>query len=258
MNNARWVRLDGAANVRDLGGLPTDDGRRTVFGRVLRADNLQELTAADRRLLVDTLGLRTVIDLRTSAEVAGEGPGPLTREPLVVHRHHSLYPEREGQPEPVPPWRADGDGEALWSGVGGLARSYLNYLYHRPDSVVAALTGMAHPDHGGAALVHCAAGKDRTGAVTALALAVAGVDREAIVADYVASGEVIEAILDRLRRRPMYAEGLGGADNHRPRARTMEDFLAVLDAEHGGPLRWLGHAGFGPSEQSALRARLLS
>ena len=63
---------------------------------------------------------------------------------------------------------------------------YLAYLRHRPDSVVEAVRTMAAP--GGAVLVHCAAGKDRTGVVVALALAAAGVSRGAVVADYVATG----------------------------------------------------------------------
>ena len=68
-----WVPLDGAMNVRDLGGLPTDDGGETVRGRVLRADNLQDLTPADVRRLVDDLRVRTIVDLRTTIEVDKEG-----------------------------------------------------------------------------------------------------------------------------------------------------------------------------------------
>jgi protein-tyrosine phosphatase len=65
-----WIELDGAVNVRDLGGLPTEDGRETVAGRLLRADNLQELSAADVVRLVRDIGVTTVVDLRSSAELA--------------------------------------------------------------------------------------------------------------------------------------------------------------------------------------------
>src|SRR4029453_15897332 len=61
----RWLPLDGAANARDLGGLPTDGGGETAAHRLLRSDNLQGLTPGDVRFLVDDVGLRTVVDLRT-------------------------------------------------------------------------------------------------------------------------------------------------------------------------------------------------
>lgn len=254
---ARWLRLDGAVNVRDLGGLPTIDGRRTAFGRVLRADNLQELSASDQELLVGTVGVRTVIDLRTSIEVADEGPAPLTANGAVVHRHLSLYPEAPATAES--PWHLPDDGDQpAWIGVDDLAVNYLRYLQLRPDSVVAALRAIADPTPPGAVIVHCAAGKDRTGTIAALALAVAGVSPEAIVADYVASAEVIEAILDRLRRSTTYAGGLGTADHHRPRAETMITFLAVLEREFGGPSGWLESVGFGAAERQLLRARLVA
>ena len=96
---------------------------------------------------------------------------------------------------------------------------YLAYLRHRPDSVVEAVRTMAEP--GGAVLVHCAAGKDRTGVVVALALSAAGVSRDAVVADYVATGDRLEAVLARLLASPTYAADLDGtpADVHRPRPR---------------------------------------
>jgi protein tyrosine/serine phosphatase len=118
---------------------------------------------------------------------------------------------------------------------------------------------MADPDGGGAALVHCAAGKDRTGVVVALALAAAGVTRDAIVADYVRTADVLDAILTRLRNSPTYAEDLDDRppDAHRPRAATMERFLETLDERAGGPLGWLAKAGFGPDDVARLRARLV-
>src|ERR1700754_3142527 len=92
-DQTRWIRLDGAVNVRDLGGLDAADGLTTRFGRVLRSDNLQDLTAADVRLLVGDLDLRHVVDLRSDPEVRLEGRGPLTREPAVTVHHLSLFPE---------------------------------------------------------------------------------------------------------------------------------------------------------------------
>src|SRR3954468_13715803 len=90
----RWIRLDGTTNMRDLGGLPTTDGGRTVSGRVLRSDNLQTLSQEDVARLTRDVGLREVIDLRTTAEILLEGRGPLREVTEVTHRHFSLLPER--------------------------------------------------------------------------------------------------------------------------------------------------------------------
>ena len=86
------------------------------------------------------------------------------------------------------------------------ADHYLGYLSARPDSVSAALRVVA--DAEGAAVVHCAAGKDRTGTVVAMALDVAGVPHEEIVADYVLTAERIEQIIGRLMPRPAYGQAL--------------------------------------------------
>ena len=120
-----------------------------------------------------------------------------------------------------------------------------------------AVRAMAAPD-GAVAVVHCAAGKDRTGVVVALALAAAGVSRDAVVADYVATGYRLEAVLARLRASPTYAADLDGkpADVHRPRPQTMQRFLEVLDERYGGPAGWLASAGFGTDGVAALRRRL--
>jgi protein tyrosine/serine phosphatase len=264
-DDARWVRLDGAVNVRDLGGLPTADGRTTAYGKVLRSDNLQGLTPWDVRRLVDDLAVRTVIDLRTGVEVDKEGPGPLTAEPLVVHRHLSLFPEggrtTDVEADVLLPWQREWNvaGEEDNPGV----RYYLSYLKERPDSVVSALRAMTAPDGpdgSGSAIVHCAAGKDRTGVVVAIALSAVGVARDAVIGDYVATGDRLDLVLARLRASPTYAPDLDGspADVHRPRPETLRRFLDVIDERSGGPLGWLASAGFGTDEVAALRSRLVA
>ena len=159
----------------------------------------------------------------------------------------------------VLPWQTDwgragaADADADNPTVG----YYLAYLRHRPDSVVEAVRTMAEP--GGAVLVHCAAGKDRTGVVVALALAAAGVSRDAVVADYVATGYRLEAVLARLLASPTYAADLDGtpADVHRPRPQTMQRFLQLLDQRFGGSAGWLAAVGFSTDELAALRRRLV-
>src|ERR1700678_3332430 len=89
-----WIDLDGTANTRDVGRPPNTDGGRTVSRRLLRSDNLQDLSPEDVRRLVDDYRVRTVADLRADIEVQAGGPGPLTREPLVAVEQLSLFPER--------------------------------------------------------------------------------------------------------------------------------------------------------------------
>jgi protein tyrosine/serine phosphatase len=211
---------------------------------LLRSDNLQGLSARDVARLVDELGLRVVVDLRTGEEVALEGPGPLVAEPRVEIRHRSLYPEK-GKLTDIMISRADGENPAV--------QYYLRYLADRPDSVVGALADIASGP--GAVLVPCAAGMDRWGVVVAMALAAAGVERAAIVEDYVRTGDRIVEIMTRLRGSTTYAAELEGVtdESRKPRAEFIERVLAVLDERDGGPAGWLEAHGFDPS---GLRTRL--
>ncbi|MDN3356144.1 tyrosine-protein phosphatase [Actinomadura sp. DC4] len=261
----RWIELDGAVNVRDMGGLVTAGGRTVRTGLLLRSDNLQGLTPGDVDRLVTVIGLRHVIDLRSDIEVEIEGPGPLTREPAVTIHHLSLFAEGGGltdvdadtprvDTDKILPWqdRQEEGGHESERSVG----HYLGYLADRPDSVVSALRVMSE----GTSIVHCAAGKDRTGVVIAFVLHVLGVPREEIVADYTATGDRLEAILARLRSSPAYAQDLDSrpADTHRPHAYTMEKFLTILDERHDGPDGWLERHGWTAEDATALRAALLA
>ncbi|HEY3682292.1 MAG TPA: tyrosine-protein phosphatase [Streptosporangiaceae bacterium] len=261
--HTRWIDLDGAVNMRDLGGLPTRDGAATSFGRVLRGDNLQGLSAADIQRLTGDLALRDVIDLRTGDEVGKEGPGPLTRRPDVTIHHLSLFTEVGEHTDADADAAVDVDSALPWQDkpvsqeiADRSAGFYLNYLHERPDSVVAALRVMGRSQ--GSALVHCAAGKDRTGVVVALALEVADVTRDAIIADYVLTGERLPRVLARLKASPTYAADLDGRpdDSHLPRPEIMANLLAHLDDNYGGPLGWLTKHGWSAVDSETLRARL--
>jgi protein-tyrosine phosphatase len=243
----RWIALEGAVNARVV-----------VPGVLLRSDNLQSLSPEDVRRLVEQESLELVLDLRTDVELALEGPGPITTESRVRIEHRSLYPSSgqntDLEAATVKPW---GDlGADDFPAERPVVRTYMNYLAARPDSIVASVRAIAGGD--GAVLVHCAAGKDRTGVVVALALDAAGVDREAIIRDYVATAERIEAILERLVSSPTYRDELEGHDpqQHAPVAGTMERLLELVDERFGGAAEWLAGHGLQPAESTLLRRRL--
>jgi protein tyrosine/serine phosphatase len=252
-----WIDLDGAVNVRDVGGLPTEDGGKTRAGRLLRGDNLQDLSPDDITRLVHGIGLTTVIDLRSTAELRAEGPAPLDAVPEVRHVHCPVLPEAGTATDVVADVLLTRD-EADRSRYPDDPRAghYLGYLEDRPNQVVAAVRGVATAT--GAALVHCAAGKDRTGVVVALALRAVGVRPDAVAADYAATEERLELLLARLRRSPVYARDVDSqpAGSHRPQAGTMTAFLEQLAARYGGATEWLAGHGFGPDDMRWLQAKL--
>jgi len=253
-----WIDLEGAVNVRDLGGLPTTDGGTTLPGRLLRSENLQDLSPADVSTLVKEIGVSTVVDLRTTGELEIEGPAPLDAVPSVRHAHHPVLKElgntSEAVSEALLVTKIERDRARYPDNV--VTGHYLGYLEERPEEVAAALRSIATSE--GAAIVHCAAGKDRTGVIVAMALTAAQVQPEAIVADYVATGDRIDAIIERLRQSRTYAKDMNTrpVSAHLPHADTMTAFLEQLDARYGGLPRWLAANGFADDEYSLLRAKL--
>lgn len=259
-----WIEFDGLVNLRDVGGTPTVDGGTITPGRLLRSDNLQDLSAADLERLA-AFDVTDVVDLRSDYEVAQEGPGPLAATEVAVHQHSMFREWRAGvgedkpdvRPEVLPeealPWV---DLEPSVQLENAVASIYFSYLTDRPDSVVAALRVIA--DASGAVLVHCAAGKDRTGMIVALALSLVGAERDAVVADYAASSERMEAILARLLSTRTYADNLSGRPMslHLTHPETMVAFLEHVDAAYGGVEPLLESLGWTAEDTERLRAKL--
>ncbi|MEO7070229.1 MAG: tyrosine-protein phosphatase [Nostocoides sp.] len=249
-----WIDLDGVVNMRDVGGLPTSGGGSVASGVLIRSDNLQELTPGSVDRLIGDLGVTDIVDLRTESEVHVEGDGPLRRVRSLVHHHHSLFrSEAVTSTDRTLPWH-DSNVDRTTTQFWG--EHYLGYLRGRPDSISAALGVLAGAS--GATIVHCAAGKDRTGTVVGLALDVAGVPHEAIIADYLASGERIEAIMTRLLSRPAYAEHLAShtVAEQVPVPQAMEAILTYAADEFGGAAGWLQSVGWTQTQVARLRERL--
>jgi protein tyrosine/serine phosphatase len=271
-----WIELDGVVNMRDLGGMVTSSGDEVRPHRLLRSDNLQDLTPQAVEALVKTYEVSDIVDLRTHVEVAKEGEGPLLAVDGVTHHHHTLYREdtaESGIPaaERALPWETDERREAAAAAAAAEADAehrrsheqfwsehYLGYLAQRPDSVLAALHAIASSR--GAAVVHCAAGKDRTGTVVGLALKVVGVPDELVIADFAASAERVAAIMDRLRAKPANADNLKDKTvaQQSPTTETMRMLLATLDERYDGPLGWLAAQGWTAADTERMRRKLLS
>lgn len=274
LQRTRWIEIDGVVNMRDLGGLPTSDGRTIAHRRLIRSDNLQDLSPDAVDHLVE-IGVRDIVDLRSETELHVLGDGPLRRVESLTHHHHSLLPKRtvkDRAPSSLPaPEDADSPDEIPDSGLGSpwkkydgrrdaafWADHYLGYLSDRPDSVSAALDVISRST--GATIVHCAAGKDRTGTVVAMALSVAGVPDEVIIEDYVLTDERITRILDRLANHPVYGEALKSqpVEDQRPKPESMVSILAALQDGFGGAPGWLREQGWSDDDVDRLRAHLRS
>jgi len=224
-------------NVRDLGGLPTAEGGKIRPGVLIRSDSHGKLTE-DGVEAVTTYGVTRIIDLRREAECVAE-PSPFAGKPL----YRNLPVQDPADPD---------DGLHLT-----LAGIYIRLVDRRPELYAAAAAAITDAPPGGV-VVHCAGGKDRTGLVIAMALTVAGVDRDMIAADYAAT---------ELRLREFNEQYLAGITDERRREQirtlqatkpeTMIDTLDHVDATHGGVAAYLAKGGFDATSQETLRRRLV-
>jgi protein-tyrosine phosphatase len=239
----RLLPLVGAYNFRDLGGYPTRDGRVTRWGKLYRSDTLHELTDADLEVLRE-VGLSSIIDLRTTAELERTGRGLLGAEPV---RHVHLPVVQEESVNQGAPTEAQTD----------LAQRYRWYLEVGRGALVSALTMVGDPESY-PLVFHCAAGKDRTGVLAALVLDIIGVERNIIVEDYVLTASRMDLILSR---------GLGTRDAEarlaevpqfllRAEAATMEAFLDGLYERSGGARAWALESGVPGESVDAMSALL--
>jgi protein-tyrosine phosphatase len=243
MSLERVVRLEGCLNFRDLGGYPTADGRRLRWRHVFRSDALHRLTPSDVAQVRDQLGLTTVIDLRSTGELRSEGRGALEAEPLDFH-HLPLF-----------------DGEAAragsWSTELTLADRYFLLCKVAREPIARVVNALAESP--GPAVYHCAAGKDRTGVISAVLLGLLGVPEEVIVADYAATQENLDAIIARLLETKGYQAMLSELppDTLHAEGATMLEFLQRMRAEYGSLREYARDAGVHDAALARLETRLL-
>ena len=192
------------------------------------------------------MGLSTIVDLRTSAELERTGRGLLGPEP-IDYRHLSVIQDAEGEAMAAPAPAGE-----------DLSERYLWYLDVGRQPLVDALTLFAEPAR--LPLVfHCAAGKDRTGVLAALVLDILGVDPEVIVADYVITAGRMELIMGRYRSDPAFADWLAQVppDRFGVEEATMAGFLAELHDRFGGARAWAVASGVAPEQLDKMEELLL-
>ncbi|AUH39674.1 tyrosine-protein phosphatase [Streptomyces sp. CMB-StM0423] len=233
----RELDWDGCFNVRDLGGLPAAGGRRTRPGALVRADNLDGLTEAGWAAVADH-GVRTVIDLRNAIDHRPRLPRPegigLVRVPVDELAGNVRW------------WRE-------WGHLEGTPLTWAAYLEYVPKVAASVVREVAAAPPGGV-VVHCTAGRDRTGFASFVLLTLAGVAAADIAADYLLSGPN--------HRRA--AAALGHPDqtleiaeiqtrSGRTATQVVTDTHATFDAA-----AYLTKAGLPDSAVAAARERLLA
>lgn len=236
----RHWNLPDTHNVRDLGGYARRAGGHTQWRRVLRGDSLHHLHETGRDALAEA-GLSLVIDLRNSREVAAE-PNPFSGHPAVAYANVSLF-------EALAPI-------TLAAAPFDMGERYRQALAGSGDRMIRVLQLIADAPPG-MVLFHCTAGKDRTGLVAAMLLALAEVDATDIVADYTLTAGA-GPLLERLRRRSL-ANGADASQVERvlaSDAATMVATLEHLQRVHGGVGTYLRDAGLPDASAHRLVARL--
>lgn len=238
---------DGCANVRDLGGHPTENGGTTRFGAVVRADSVRRLSEAGWAQLAE-YGIATIVDLRFHDELEADPPFEVPVEvvhvPVLPDPASSHWAEIQAISEAAP------------DGVASTTAVYLEILERFPHGFALAVSAVAGARDGGV-LVHCMAGKDRTGIVSALLLRLAGVPVGDVAADYALS----ERNLARFSG-PWIAEAPDERERERRRRisgtppQAMEAVLAELE-RRGGAAGYLRDAGVSDAEFERVRSRLL-
>lgn len=215
----RYLRWKACYNVRDLGGLATIDGVRTRRGALIRADSVGQLTEQGRAAL-EAYGIRTIIDLRFGVEVRDD-PSPFADHATIVLHNLPMNPNDIAVTRSLAAQRG--------SAVPYAATVNIAYLDTHRSQITAIMRAIAEAPEGGI-LFHCHAGRDRTGLIAALLLALVGVPAPTISADYALSFSAV--------------------------AETMDATLTHLESAYDGVEAYVRAAGVTENDIAHIRCRL--
>ena len=242
----RHYPFEGCFNFRDIGGYLNQDGKRVKKGLYFRAGRQDRMSNKDLSQLSD-LKISTQIDLRKPDEVLDQGKGPLE---AMGTKYINIAVIPEGGSDQLS--RLVGD-----TGISG--KRYLGYLEFGPTSWLRLFGILANEDNLPVVL-HCTAGKDRTGVSTAFLLSVLGVSREVIEADYLLTNLDTERQADFIESTVGYPEGY---DRERMMAiagvpeTAMRDFLDGVESKWGTVVEYLEKIGATQEQMDAIRANFL-
>ena len=242
----RHLCFEGCFNFRDIGGYRAADGRTVRWGRYFRAGRQDRMTQRDLQK-VGELGIATQIDLRRPDEIRDQGRGPLES---MGATYHSI---------PVIPTGGSDQLSQLVGDTGISGKRYLGYLGFGPDTWIRLFEILARADSQPIVL-HCTAGKDRTGVSTAFLLSVLGVDREVIEADYLLTNRDVGRQADFIERTSGFPDGMDRRSMLHSAAvpeKALSDFLDGLIERWGGPIGYLHSIGIGDDLMEAVRRGFL-
>lgn len=243
----RHHAFDACFNFRDIGGYTGLDGRTVAWGKYLRAGRQDRMTDADLARLED-FQIQTQIDLRKPDEISEQGRGPLE---AMGAAYHNIPVIPEGGSDQLAQLVGD-------TGISG--KRYLGYLEFGGDTWRTMFDLFAASDRL-PVLLHCTAGKDRTGVSTAFLLSVLGVSREVIEADYLLTNRDVSRQADFIERTTGFPTGMNREDMQRAAGvpeTAMYDFLNGLDERWGGPLNYLDSIGITAETMNAVRSNFLA
>jgi protein-tyrosine phosphatase len=184
---SRYIRFEEIINFRDLGGYRNDRGRAIAWRKIFRSGELEYMTEKDAQCLQEEIGLKTIIDLRSTAEVeAIKVEGPFAR--LSIQRHNIPFFSKADQ-EKIQHfndnWTSYSEFYVFLIKETGIGERIVNAL-----RIIAEQAN--HP-----VMFHCVGGKDRTGVLAAMILSILGVPDREIIEDYVLTAETIHLLAER-------------------------------------------------------------
>jgi protein-tyrosine phosphatase len=240
--------LEGVSNFRDLGGLPVSGGR-VAPGLVFRSEALAMLTENGTAAL-ERLGIRLVCDLRTLQERRKEATAWRGRPPrvLAVDEGIDLYGSSEAHIRKM-------YGDETGQGARDLVTTWYADLHRAYEPVVRELFAAVADRHEVPVLIHCSAGKDRTGFVTSMLLLALGATRAVVEADYLRTDSFFGA--DRLSAAVQARIGRAPSAQVVDALRVNVDYLgtsfAAIESDFGSIDDYLHHVGLDDTRRHHLR-----
>lgn len=231
LNKKRQISLEGAHNVRDIGGYKAENGKITKWKKFIRADGLENLSRSDINKLLD-YGLKIDIDLRSDMEYES---WPDVLEHCKEIEYYQIQMLQ--------------DLKITFGSLGGIYKNAVDTCKKKFYEVFKIMA--ENPEK--TILFHCSAGKDRTGMTAALLLMLAGVEKEEITADYTITTENLYSVLDRFS----YENDENLKDYLGSEGENIEKFIEHIKKKYGGAESYMKNIGLKDNEIKILKESFL-